>query len=43
MKQIFEMALNIVEPYYIKDLKFDTDGKRLDVYMYYDGIHLTVG
>ena len=30
-KQLFEMALHITEPYYISDLSFDPEKKRLDI------------
>ena len=33
MNQLFEMALSIKEPYYIKDLQFDPSQKKLDIYI----------
>lgn len=33
MNQLFEKALNIREPYYIKDIKFDDKLKRLDIHV----------
>lgn len=30
---IFELALNITSPWYIKDIKFDADKKRLDIHI----------
>jgi transposase len=33
MQKLFEMALNVKEPWYIKDLKFDNEAKRLDIYL----------
>lgn len=33
MNQLFEMALNIKEPYFVKDLNFDPSQKRLDIHI----------
>ena len=33
MQELFEMALNVTDPWYIKDLKFDSEAKRLDIYI----------
>jgi transposase len=33
MQELFEMALNVAEPWYIKDVKFDSKEKRLDIYL----------
>ncbi len=33
MQELFEMALNVTEPWYIKDVKFDSEVKRLDIYL----------
>jgi len=32
-QQLFELALHIQDPWYIKDIQFDTESKRLDIYM----------
>ena len=32
-QDIFEQALNIDDPWYIKDIDFDPESKRLDVYI----------
>jgi len=32
-QELFQLALNIVEPWFISDLKFDVDAKRLDIYI----------
>jgi transposase len=32
-KELFQMALNITEPWFVKDLKFDVESKRLDIYI----------
>ncbi len=32
-KELFQMALNVTEPWYIKDLEFDSEAKRLDIYL----------
>jgi transposase len=32
-KELFQIALNITDPWYIKDLKFDVESKRLDIYI----------
>ena len=31
-KELFQMALNVTNPWFVKDLKFDIKSKRLDVY-----------
>ena len=33
MQELFEMALNVTEPWYIRDLEFDSEAKRLDIYI----------
>ncbi len=33
MNTLFEQALHIAAPWYIKDINFDTDSKRLDIYI----------
>lgn len=33
MKTLFEQALNITDPWYIKDINFDSEQKRLDIYI----------
>jgi len=33
MQELFEMALNVTEPWYVKDLEFDSEAKRLDIYI----------
>ena len=33
MQELFEMALNVTDPWYIKDLEFDSEAKRLDIYI----------
>ncbi len=32
-KELFQMVLNIVDPWFISDLKFDVESKRLDIYI----------
>jgi len=32
-KELFQMALNVTEPWFVKDLKFDIESKRLDIYI----------
>jgi len=32
-KELFQMALNVTDPWFVKDLKFDVEAKRLDVYI----------
>jgi len=32
-KELFEVALNVVEPWFIKDVKFDVEKKRLDIHI----------
>ena len=32
-KRLFEVALNINEPWYVKDIKFDSEAKRLDIHL----------
>ncbi len=32
-KELFQMALNITDPWFVSDLKFDVESKRLDVYI----------
>ena len=32
-KELFQMALNVTDPWFVSDLKFDADNKRLDVYI----------
>jgi transposase len=32
-KELFQMALNITDPWYVKDLKFNVESKRLDIYI----------
>ena len=32
-KELFQIALNITEPWFVKDLKFDVESKRLDIYI----------
>lgn len=32
-QQLFELALNIQEPWYIKDIQFDVENKRLDIHI----------
>jgi len=32
-KELFQMALNITDPWFINDLKFDVESKRLDIYI----------
>ena len=31
-QELFQLALNINDPWYVLDLKFDVESKRLDVY-----------
>ena len=33
IQELFQQALNITEPWYIKDLQFDNENKRLDIYI----------
>ncbi|MDL1958040.1 MAG: hypothetical protein LWX01_01500 [Deltaproteobacteria bacterium] len=33
MNKIFEAALSVNEPWYIRDIEFDPDKKRLDLYV----------
>jgi len=32
-KELFQMALNVTEPWFVKELKFDAESKRLDIYI----------
>jgi len=32
-KELFQMALNVTEPWFVSDLKFDVEAKRLDIYI----------
>ena len=32
-KELFQMALNVTGPWFVKDLKFDVESKRLDIYI----------
>ena len=32
-RELFQMALNITEPWYVTNLKFDVESKRLDIYI----------
>lgn len=32
-QELFQMALNVTDPWYIKDLQFDSETKRLDIYI----------
>ena len=32
-KELFQMALNVTDPWFVKDLKFDVEAKRLDIYL----------
>jgi len=32
-KELFQMALNVTDPWFINDLKFDAESKRLDIYI----------
>ncbi len=32
-QQLFELALNIQEPWYIKDIQFSAESKRLDIHI----------
>jgi len=32
-QELFEMALNVTDPWFVKDLKFDSNTKRLDIYI----------
>lgn len=32
-QELFQMALNVTDPWYIKDLQFDSEAKRLDIYI----------
>jgi len=32
-KELFQMALNVTTPWYVSDLKFDVETKRLDIYI----------
>ena len=32
-KELFQMALNVTDPWFVNDLKFDVESKRLDVYI----------
>jgi hypothetical protein len=32
-QELFQLALNITEPWFVSDLNFDAQSKRLDVYM----------
>ena len=32
-KELFQMALNIIDPWFVSDLKFDEKAKRLDIYI----------
>lgn len=33
VKKLFETALSIKEPWYVKSLKFDAEKKRLDIHI----------
>ena len=32
-QELFQLALNITEPWFVSDLNFDAESKRLDVYI----------
>ncbi len=32
-KELFQMALNVTDPWFIEDIKFDIEAKRLDIYI----------
>ncbi|MEA2029726.1 MAG: ISL3 family transposase, partial [Campylobacterota bacterium] len=32
-KELFQMALNVTTPWYVSDIQFDVEAKRLDVYI----------
>ena len=32
-KELFQMALNVTDPWFVSDLKFDVNNKRLDIYI----------
>jgi len=32
-KELFQMALNVTDPWFVSDLKFDVESKRLDIYI----------
>ena len=32
-KELFQMALNVTDPWFVKDLEFDVESKRLDIYI----------
>ena len=32
-KELFQKALNVTDPWFVNDLKFDVDSKRLDIYI----------
>jgi transposase len=32
-KELFQMALNVTDPWFVNDLKFDVESKRLDIYI----------
>jgi len=32
-KELFQMALNVTDPWFVKDVKFDVESKRLDIYI----------
>ena len=32
-KELFQMALNVTDPWFVKELSFDVEAKRLDVYI----------
>ena len=32
-KELFQMALNVTDPWFVKDLQFDVESKRLDIYI----------
>ena len=32
-KELFQMALNVIDPWFVKDIRFDVELKRLDVYI----------
>ena len=32
-QELFQLALNITDPWYVTDLNFDVESKRLDVYI----------
>jgi hypothetical protein len=32
-KELFQMALNVTDPWFVSDLKFDVESKRLNIYI----------